>query len=74
MYMPHCPCPVQAVALPAGQLPQFQMYRWAFVREGEPSSQLSSPVPANNNGPVQQDFVPHIARISSLMEQRVSSD
>ena len=25
----------QAVVLPADQLPQFQMYRWAFVREGE---------------------------------------
>ena len=25
----------QAVALPADVLPQFQMYRWAFVREGE---------------------------------------
>ena len=25
----------QAVVLPADQLPQFQMYRWAFVREGD---------------------------------------
>ena len=33
-----------ALALPAQALPQFQMYRWAFVREGGPPQD-----PANDN-------------------------
>jgi len=69
MYLGVCKLLDQAAALPAELLPQFQMYRWAFVREGEE-------VPDNNNhsgngGPVQQDFVPHVARISKLMESRL---
>ena len=63
----------QAVALPAVSLPQFQMYRWAFVREGEPGSVESDITQViNNNGPVHTDFVPHIARISRLMQTKVS--
>ena len=35
VYLGVCKLLDQAVALPADLLPQFQMYRWAFVREGE---------------------------------------
>ena len=28
----------------------------------------------NNNGPMHQDFVPHIARISNLMKMKVLND
>eukprot|EP00092_Neocalanus_flemingeri_P000320 GFUD01000342.1.p1 GENE.GFUD01000342.1~~GFUD01000342.1.p1 ORF type:complete len:1526 (+),score=540.23 GFUD01000342.1:2184-6761(+) len=70
LYLGVCKLLDQAAALPAELLPQFQMYRWAFVREGEVQ------VTADNNnqagsGPVQQDFVPHVARISKLMESRL---
>jgi hypothetical protein len=72
----------QAAALPADLLPQFQMYRWAFVREGEVGIWLERVVPhvlmfqdPDNNNPAgsegHQDFVPHVARISKLMEARV---
>ena len=37
VYLGVCKLLDQAVALPAHLLPQFQMYRWAFVREGEVS-------------------------------------
>merc|ERR1719483_384533 len=42
VYLGVCKLLDQAAALPADLLPQFQMYRWAFVREGEVSSILSS--------------------------------
>ena len=35
VYLGVCKLLDQAAALPADLLPQFQMYRWAFVREGE---------------------------------------
>ena len=41
MYLGVCKLLDQATALPAELLPQFQMYRWAFVREGEVSSLVS---------------------------------
>ena len=40
MYLGVCKLLDQAAALPAELLPQFQMYRWAFVREGEVSSMV----------------------------------
>ena len=75
----------QAVVLPADQLPQFQMYRWAFVREGDvrgsdheqqslrllQESEADLSQLTNNNGPLHQDFVPHVARISRLMKTKV---
>jgi hypothetical protein len=56
VYLGVCKLLDQAAALPADLLPQFQMYRWAFVREGED---------------VSHDFVPHVVRISRLMEARL---
>jgi len=65
VYLGVCKLLDQAAALPADLLPQFQMYRWAFVREGE---EVSHQV---EDGPVQHDFVPHVVRISKLMEARL---
>ena len=63
----------QAASLPASLLPQFQMYRWAFVREGATTSNNNNAATANNNnGLQQQDFVPHIARIAKLLENKVA--
>ena len=35
LYLAVCKLLDRALVLPAHVLPQFQMYRWAFVREGE---------------------------------------
>jgi len=72
VYLGVCKLLDQAAALPADLLPQFQMYRWAFVREGED-------IQDNNNysgsgGPIQNDFIPHVARISKLMEIRLGRE
>ena len=44
LYLSVCKLLDLALALPAQALPQFQMYRWAFVREGGPPQD-----PANDN-------------------------
>jgi len=69
VYLAVCKLLDQAAALPASLLPQFQMYRWAFVREGEEVE--PSHVGGNGGGPSQADFVPHIARISRLLEVKL---
>ncbi|XP_012276640.1 protein dopey-1 homolog isoform X2 [Orussus abietinus] len=51
-----------ALLLPADRLPQFQMYRWAFV--GDKAAE-STGVESNN---LSSDFVPHITRIAKLMD------
>jgi len=86
VYLGVCKLLDQAAALPATLLPQFQMYRWAFVREGTScnnnnSSKTSSATttdttPPTNSGPSgpslqQHDFVPHIPRIAKLLESKV---
>lgn len=71
VYLGVCKLLDQAVALPADILPQFQMYRWAFVREGEASVDADMSQVMNNNGPIHHDFVPHIARISKLMKTKM---
>ncbi|XP_063217046.1 protein dopey-1 homolog isoform X2 [Bacillus rossius redtenbacheri] len=59
-----------ACLLPAHRLPQFQMYRWAFVGVAKPSN-------VNNNIPDEgvthtgaPDFVPHVVRIKRLMDNK----
>ncbi|KAK0181813.1 hypothetical protein PV327_000009 [Microctonus hyperodae] len=54
-----------ALLLPAHKLPQFQMYRWAFVHDAA-ISKLE-----NNN--LSSDFVPHITRIAKLMDAKFNS-
>ncbi|KAG8306607.1 Protein dopey-1 [Homalodisca vitripennis] len=49
-----------AVQLPADTLPQFQMYRWAFV-----SNQCDTPLSQPN-----ADFIPHVTRIARLMDAK----
>eukprot|EP00090_Calanus_glacialis_P040879 TRINITY_DN7157_c0_g1_i15.p1 TRINITY_DN7157_c0_g1~~TRINITY_DN7157_c0_g1_i15.p1 ORF type:complete len:885 (-),score=268.55 TRINITY_DN7157_c0_g1_i15:207-2777(-) len=72
VYLGVCKLLDQAAALPADLLPQFQMYRWAFVREGEESNNNNNH--AGSEGHVHQDFVPHVARISKLMEARLGRE
>ncbi|XP_024938328.1 protein dopey-1 homolog isoform X2 [Cephus cinctus] len=55
-----------ALLLPAHRLPQFQMYRWAFVGDAAASS-------AENNN-LSSDFVPHITRIAKLMDTKYKEE
>ena len=72
VYLGVCKLLDQAVALPAETLPQFQMYRWAFVREGEAVSvDTDMGQVTSNGGPVHQDFVPHIVRICKLLRTKL---
>ncbi|CAB3373210.1 Hypothetical predicted protein [Cloeon dipterum] len=50
------------LAVPASTLPQFTMYRWAFVADFD----------NNHLGPGQQgpDFVPHVVRLSRLLDNQ----
>uniref|UniRef100_A0ABD2XAC5 Dopey N-terminal domain-containing protein n=3 Tax=Trichogramma kaykai TaxID=54128 RepID=A0ABD2XAC5_9HYME len=50
-----------ALLLPAHRLPQFQMYRWAFV--GDNGSD-------NDDNDESTDYVPHITRIARLMDYK----
>ncbi|KYB28372.1 protein dopey-1 homolog isoform X2 [Tribolium castaneum] len=49
-----------ALLLPAVTLPQFQMYRWAFV--GDDLERLHSSAGAS--------FIPHVVRIANLMDKK----
>ncbi|XP_076277872.1 protein DOP1 homolog isoform X2 [Lasioglossum baleicum] len=55
-----------ALLLPAHRLPQFQMYRWAFVGDSAAGS-------IDNNN-LSSDFVPHITRIAKLMDSKYKQE
>ncbi|XP_008187338.1 protein dopey-1 homolog isoform X1 [Acyrthosiphon pisum] len=52
-----------AIQLPADILPQFQMYKWAFVGRPELSQNEQNPV----------EFVPHVLRIAKIMDSKYGS-
>nr|CAI5827121.1 unnamed protein product [Callosobruchus analis] len=54
-----------ALLLPATMLPQFQMYRWAFV--GDEAVKHQDPY---TGGQLQASFVPHVVRMAELMDKR----
>ncbi|KAK2715897.1 protein dopey-1-like isoform X2 [Artemia franciscana] len=54
-----------ALCLPSEQLPQFQLYRWAFVGTGDCIPQ---------NGPIDSEYVPHARRIAKSMRSKVKED
>ncbi|XP_065156421.1 protein dopey-1 homolog isoform X2 [Atheta coriaria] len=51
-----------ALLLPATSLPQFQMYRWAFVEDDVNTDMTES-----------TSFTPHVCRIANLMDQKYAS-
>ncbi|XP_066988498.1 protein dopey-1 homolog isoform X3 [Macrobrachium rosenbergii] len=74
LYLEACKLLDLMLALPAQHLPQFQMYRWAFV----------GPIPNVKNEEKNEgagnillkscDFVPHIARIAKLMADKPANN
>ncbi|KAL7632631.1 UNVERIFIED_CONTAM: hypothetical protein RMT77_017069 [Armadillidium vulgare] len=73
LYFAACKLLDLMVALPASCLPQFQMYRWAFVgtEKTNPNEDVETKV-ENMSGYLLQscEFVPHIVRITRLMNQK----
>lgn len=69
LYLSACKLLDLAVALPADMLPQFQMYRWAFIGDNAPLS--SDGTQSLQEGPPRgkHEFVPHIVRLAALMNQ-----
>ncbi|KAF2368882.1 Dopey N-terminal [Trinorchestia longiramus] len=65
------------LALPAHSLPQFQMYRWAFVGSGESGCSSNGDMAVPGAAPpdsTNSDFVPHVRRISRLMALRKQNE
>ena len=50
LYLSVCKLLDLSLALPAQQLPQFQMYQWAFVSEGSENNNVEQHAPAVVNG------------------------
>ncbi|XP_035209211.1 protein dopey-1-like [Stegodyphus dumicola] len=73
LYLSVCKLLDMTVALPANILPQFQMYRWAFIGDSPP---LSSECNNRNEGKSSDspEFVPHIIRLANLLNKKVPCD
>ncbi|XP_045130850.1 protein dopey-1 homolog isoform X4 [Portunus trituberculatus] len=70
LYLSACKLLDLMLALPAQHLPQFQMYRWAFVGPIPASSAEENMEGAGTILLKSCDFVPHIARIAKLMASK----
>ena len=77
LYLSVCKLLDLCLALPALALPQFQMYRWAFVSESEADdggdvAPLANGATEAVPGAINQDFVPYVVRVARLLLQNVS--
>ncbi|CAM1295861.1 DOPEY1 (predicted) [Pycnogonum litorale] len=69
LYLSVCKLLDLVLVLPAEDLPQFQIYKWAFVGE-------TIPTVSNNNmkktakSPSKPDFIPHITRLANIMSKK----
>lgn len=72
LYLSTCKLLHLALVLPATRLPQFQMYRWAFV--GDESLLCEDGDISTSSRPIQQvtpNFVPYLSRIYKLLRNKV---
>lgn len=80
LYLAVCKLLDIALALPADMLPQFQMYRWAFVGENEyqslnnNSNKAEDVTSVKSPGGISLGFMPHITRIARLLNKKVPSE
>ena len=83
LYLSTCKLLHLALALPATRLPQFQMYRWAFVgdekavgscngRDGDDGDGDISTSSRSIQQQVTPNFVPYLTRIYRLLRNKVS--
>uniref|UniRef100_A0A4W3J8C0 DOP1 leucine zipper like protein A n=1 Tax=Callorhinchus milii TaxID=7868 RepID=A0A4W3J8C0_CALMI len=66
LYLSACKFLDLALTLPSGNLPQFQMYRWAFIPEVSDDSGLE----VRRQGTHQREFKPYVVRLAKLLRKR----
>ncbi|KAL4657446.1 protein dopey-1 isoform X1 [Arapaima gigas] len=70
LYLSACKLLDLALALPPESLPQFQMYRWAFIPEASDDSGLEG----RRQGTHQREFKPYVVRLAKLLRKRVKKN
>ncbi|KAI4905247.1 hypothetical protein NFI96_024615, partial [Prochilodus magdalenae] len=70
LYLSACKLLDLALALPSESLPQFQMYRWAFIPEASDDSGLE----VRRQGTHQREFKPYVVRLAKLLRKRVKKN
>ncbi|XP_063772963.1 protein dopey-1 isoform X2 [Pseudophryne corroboree] len=69
-YLSACKFLDLALALPSDNLPQFQMYRWAFIPEASDDSGLE----VRRQGTHQREFKPYVVRLAKLLRKRAKKN
>nr|XP_055066452.1 protein dopey-1 isoform X3 [Misgurnus anguillicaudatus] len=70
LYLSACKLLDLALALPSESLPQFQMYRWAFVPEASDDSGME----VRRQGTHQREFKPYVVRLAKLLRKRAKKN
>ncbi|XP_058503441.1 protein dopey-1 isoform X1 [Solea solea] len=70
LYLSACKLLDLALALPPESLPQFQMYRWAFIPEASDDSGLE----VRRQGTHQREFKPYVVRLVKLLRKRAKKN
>lgn len=73
LYLATCKLLHLALILPANRLPQFQMYRWAFVGDDNVNDGDISSTNHSMQQHVTPNFVPYLIRIYRLLRNKVGS-
>ncbi|XP_067845265.1 protein dopey-1 isoform X2 [Heptranchias perlo] len=69
-YLSACKFLDLALTLPSENLPQFQMYRWAFIPEVSDDSGLE----VRRQGTHQREFKPYVVRLAKLLRKRAKKN
>ncbi|XP_067093972.1 protein dopey-1 [Osmerus mordax] len=70
LYLSACKLLDLALALPSESLPQFQMYRWAFIPEACDDAGLE----VRRQGTHQREFKPYVVRLARLLRKRAKKN
>ncbi|XP_072250916.1 protein DOP1A isoform X2 [Leuresthes tenuis] len=70
LYLSACKFLDLALALPPESLPQFQMYRWAFIPEASDDPGLE----VRRQGTHQREFKPYVVRLVKLLRKRAKKN
>ncbi|XP_066513022.1 protein dopey-1-like [Hoplias malabaricus] len=70
LYLSACKLLDLALALPSESLPQFQMYRWAFIPEASDDSGLE----VRRQGTHQREFKPYVVRLAKLLRKKAKKN
>ncbi|XP_068271294.1 protein dopey-1 isoform X2 [Nyctibius grandis] len=70
LYLSACKFLDLSLALPSENLPQFQMYRWAFIPEASDDSGLE----VRRQGTHQREFKPYVVRLAKLLRKKAKKN